>query len=73
MSQLILIKNHLESGRSITPLEALQSYGSFRLGSVVNRLRNKGMNILTELVDNQNGGKYARYKLMPKGDLFAKV
>ena len=73
MKQIALVKTHLESGKSITPLEALNQYGSFRLGSIINRLRGRGMNIETKLIDNQNGNKYARYMLIPKGDLFAKV
>ena len=34
---------------SITPLQALKEYGCFRLASVVNRLRNSGMNIHTDM------------------------
>lgn len=47
MTQHNRIKEHLESGRPLTPLTALNEYGCFRLASVVNRLRAEGMTIRT--------------------------
>ena len=73
MSQIDLVKIHLRSGKSITPLEALHQYGSFRLGSIIYRLRHAGMDIKTELVGSPAGGEYAKYSLVPKEDLFAQV
>ena len=49
MTQKDLVLEHLKSGMSITPLIALERYGSFRLGSIINRLRNEGHNISTKL------------------------
>ena len=43
------IKAHLESGRGISGLGALRTYGLYRLSSVINRLRNKGMKINTTM------------------------
>lgn len=64
MSAAKRIEEHLLSGNSITPLEALQSYGCFRLGSVINRLRKK-YTIDTELVPNPKdpAHSFARYRL----------
>ena len=71
MSQIDLVKNHLQNGKSITPLEALHQYGSFRLGSIIYRLRHqKGMNIKTEFIGSPGGGEYAKYSLESKEYLF---
>ena len=64
------IREHFKRGLSLTPLEALRIYGSFRLASVVFYLKNKeGMNIKTEMISDKSfdGGKvYARYALERK-------
>jgi hypothetical protein len=53
---------HLKSGYSITPLEALKSYGSFRLGAVIFELKREGYDIKTTMVSNGNS-HFASYKL----------
>lgn len=61
-SQLKAIKTHLESGKSITPIDALNQYGCFRLGARIWDLKNSGMDIVTEMV--QRGEKrFASYKI----------
>lgn len=60
-TQLNSIKAHLDSGKAITPIEALNLYGCFRLADVVFRLKKQGMNIETNIV-KQNGKKFASYK-----------
>ena len=63
-SQNKQIKAWLESGKSITPLEALKMFNSLRLGARVFDLKNNyGMNIKTEMVE-ENGKRYARYSLV---------
>ena len=63
-SQNKQIKAWLESGKSITPLDALNLFGSFRLGARIFDLKNDyGMNIKTEMVE-ENGKRYARYSLV---------
>ena len=69
MSQNSLILNHLKSGQSITPIDALNLYGSFRLSGRIKDLRYEGYDIETIPVKN-NGKRYASYKLKVKGDLF---
>lgn len=63
-SQNKQIKAWLESGKSITPLDALNLFGSFRLGARIFDLKNDyGMNIKTEMVA-VNGKRYAKYSLV---------
>lgn len=61
VTQLSSIKAHLESGNAITPLEALNTYGCFRLSAVIFNLKELGMNIETTMI-KQNGKKFASYK-----------
>ena len=63
-SQNKQIKAWLESGKSLSPLEALRMFNSFRLGARVFDLKNDyGMNIKTEMV-KENGKRFARYSLV---------
>ena len=67
MTQLSMIRRHLEEGRSIDPMEALREYGCYRLGAIIFLLRNEGMNISTKLQHHKNRfghtTHYAIYKL----------
>lgn len=59
------ILNHLKQGKTITPLEALELYGCFRLSAVILRLRKLGYEILTHLEHNtKRAGTHARYELV---------
>ncbi len=61
-SQKKKVLRHLKFN-PITPLEALNRYGCFRLADVVYKLKQDGHNITTELV--QDGEKrYAKYRLV---------
>ena len=62
-TQKVKIKEWLESGRSITPIEALEMFGSFRLGAIIFTLREEGMPIKTEFVTNRYKTKFAKYTL----------
>jgi|TARA_B100000085_G_C18476717_1_gene485465 hypothetical protein len=72
-SQNAMILNFLESGGSLTPIEALEKFQCFRLAARMNDLRNKGYVIQTEILKDDNGKSYASYSL-PKnykqGELF---
>jgi len=61
-SQKVMILAHLKSGKSITPIEALNKYGCFRLGARILDLRNDGFNINTEMIE-VNGKRFAKYSL----------
>ena len=53
-TQNAVIREHLESGQKITPLEALTKYGVMRLSRVVGDLKEDGMLINSELVSTKN-------------------
>ena len=61
--QANMILKHLETGASLSPIEALQNMGVFRLAARIEELRKKGHNILTENV-KKNGKEFARYTLV---------
>lgn len=64
-SQRKNVKNWLLSGKSITPLQALQMFGAFRLSAIIYRLKNEyNMAIKTEMVYEPNGKRYAKYYLV---------
>ena len=65
-SQNKRIRAHLESGRYLTPLEALYKFGCFRLSARIYDLR-RDMNINSETIEITSDGKtkrIARYKLV---------
>jgi len=63
-SKMAKILHHLEAGKTITPLEALGLYGSFRLSAVVYSLKKRGYDIYTNLKKDMNGSVYAEYSLV---------
>ena len=63
MSQRDAILNHLESGRTITSLEALNLYGCLRLAAIIYSLREEEFKIKTEMID-VNGKTIAEYSLV---------
>ena len=60
-SQNALIKGWLLNGYSLTQLEALQQFGCFRLAARISDLRDKGLNVVTDMVTLENGKRVARY------------
>lgn len=70
MTQQNRVLNHLRQNGSITPLEAMNLYGIYRLSVHVWRLRKKGYNIVTVEQDGKNklGEKvtYGKYILVDK-------
>jgi hypothetical protein len=62
-SQKEQILARLQFGQSITPIQALELYGCFRLGARIYDLRKAGHNIVSTLA--HNGKKqYSIYKLI---------
>lgn len=57
---------YLEMYGSITPLEALTAFNSFRLSALIFELRREGYIITTKL--NEDGKKFAIYTLLREGD-----
>ena len=56
---------HLKAGFTLTPLDALKMFGSFRLGAVIFELKKEGYNIITTMVSN-GSSHFASYKIEPK-------
>ncbi len=62
-AQRALILRHLTAGLTITPREAQDLFGCYRLGARIYDLRQAGWNIITETVEAETGNKFARYRL----------
>ena len=58
-SQMMMILNDLLDGKEITPIDALNNYGCFRLGARIYNLRELGYDIKTKTPES--GKKYAIY------------
>lgn len=54
------VLNHLIKNRSITPIQALNKYGVFRLAAVVRKLKDCGYIIGSERV-SKDGKSFAKY------------
>lgn len=62
-TQIESILAHLNR-KSITPLEALEKYGCFRLAAVIHTLRRRGIPIKTVDKKKENGKTFAQYFLI---------
>ena len=62
-SQTAHILAHLQAGHYITPIDALEQYGCFRLGARIWDLRQKGYPIKTTIT-TRGGKNFARYRLV---------
>lgn len=62
-SQVSRILAHLKSGKSITPLEALELYGCFRLGARIADIKALGYEVKSEFVTTPSEKKVKRYHL----------
>lgn len=68
VSQSTKILAHLQSGHRLTPIDALNLFGCFRLGARCWDLRKQGYDIKTEIVE-KNGKHFASYWLEPEFQL----
>ena len=57
------VRAWLLKGHSITPLEALNKFGIFRLAAVVHELRDEGLDIITEKFQVSPKKRVAKYYL----------
>jgi cbb3-type cytochrome oxidase cytochrome c subunit len=62
MTQTEEIRDHLESGRTLNPLQALKSYGCFRLAARILDLRETGLDVHMKMIQD-NDKRYAEYSL----------
>ena len=57
------ILEYLQTGKTLTPLEALDKFGCFRLGARIHELREEGENVMKEMVRTPGGAMVAQYSL----------
>jgi hypothetical protein len=62
-SQNDLILDHLKSGNTLTPLEAMYKFNCLRLSGRILDLRKSGHHIITENYKTPSGKHVARYYL----------
>lgn len=65
-SQREMIRQDLLAGKTITPIDALERYGSYRLAARIAELREEGMEITT--YQDPNNNMYAQYALVGAND-----
>ena len=62
MTKKSKVLEHFKSGNTLTPIQALELYGTMRLSAIVFNLKDKGYQI-----ENINPrGEYAIYKMIDK-------
>lgn len=60
-TQNFRIRRYLESGKSLTALEALKKFGSMRLGARIWELKQQGVKIHREIISERGNVRYACY------------
>ena len=63
MSQNKQIADYLNKGKKLTPIDALNKFGCFRLAARIADLRNEGMNIKTNTIKLENNKLIAQYSV----------
>ena len=63
MTQKDMILSWLQKGKTITPMEALEKFGCFRLAARIHNLRESGHNIVATDYETPSGKRVARYSL----------
>lgn len=61
-----MIAAHLNDGHTITPIDALNMFGCFRLGARIADLKKQGMDIKTRIVHDKATGKHWAEYYIPK-------
>lgn len=61
-TQVQHVRAHLEAGKTITPASAIAVYGIFRLSSVIEDLRQQGMEVDCVLKHDEMGKQYGEYR-----------
>lgn len=69
-TQNALVLAHLKTGRVITPLDALNDYGCFRLAARVYDLRGRGWPIHCDRIPMEGGKIVGHYTLHMNKDLW---
>lgn len=63
MSKIELVLKHLQTNKTITPLEAMNKYHYYRLSDGIWKLRARGFNIVTHK-ETFGEDEYAKYELI---------
>ena len=63
MTQTQSIADYLKSGNSLTPLQALEMFGCFRLAARIKELKDSGYSINTHKLKLPNGKSVASYRM----------
>ena len=63
-TQKTKIKEHLICNKAITPIDALNKFGCFRLAARISELREEGLNIKTSIISPKKGNRYAKYSII---------
>ena len=71
MSQKDVLLKALQSGQSLTTLEALQRYGVMALSQRMTELQRAGYPVKSEMIDLPTGKRVARYSWEGQRELFA--
>ena len=61
-TQTKIIEEYLLAGKSITPMEALERFGCFRLAAIIWKIRQK-RHVYTTMITNKWGNSFAKYSL----------
>lgn len=69
-SQADAILYALEHGERLTPMQALDRFGCFRLAARIHDLKEQGHPITTRIV-KRGDAEVAEYSMVPTGELFA--
>lgn len=62
-SQAKRILAYMQKGNRITPIEALELFGSFRLGARIADIKDMGFDVKSEFVDTPSGKRVKCYWL----------
>ena len=63
MNQTATILDHLSSGKKLTPIDALNEFGCFRLAARIGELRQMGHDITTTII-HDGGSSFAQYSML---------
>ena len=69
-NQSAAILEYLQSGATLTPLEALDRFGSMRLGARIYDLKKQGHPIKVRIIELRSGKHVAQYYIEPLTTLF---
>jgi hypothetical protein len=61
-TKINLVANHLITKRKITSWEAIERYHATRLADIIYVLKSEGWDIMTEMVKDPSGTRYAVYR-----------